>query len=93
MKSHFWPSVVGVLISAYVLAIVVAGPPQRGYDPPPPRVDVARHVIAVASLAVVWAILFRTDIERRKLSLRSLFVLVTIQAIGFWLVQVTRNGF
>jgi hypothetical protein len=85
MKSQFWGIVVVVLLSAYLLAAFVAN------DPPGIEVDIARHVIAVGWLTVVWAIVFRTELESRKLSLRSLFALVTIQAFGFWLVRITDS--
>jgi hypothetical protein len=91
MKSGFWAIVVGVLTSAYVLAALIAstGRSRMQLDAPEFPVHVARHLLAVVWLGVVWAIIFRAEVERGRLSLFSLFVLVTIQAFGFWLVQVT----
>src|SRR5262245_60872586 len=94
MKSPFWIIVGGSLLLTYVLAALIAnsGPPRVGYEPPGNELEVARHLIAVTWLGIVWAIIFRTELESRKLSLRSLFALLTIQAFGFWLVKIAKSG-
>lgn len=94
-KPQFWIIVVGVLIAAFVLAVLIAsaGQSRMRLDAPQYPVHIARYLIATVWLGVVWAILFRAELESRKISLRSLFALVTIQAFGLWLVHITLVGF
>jgi hypothetical protein len=95
MKPQFWSIVVAVLLTGYLLAafVIACGPPRARYEPPGIQADIARHLIAVVWLGVVWAIIFRSEVESRRISLRSLFALLTIQGFGFWLARVTSIGF
>jgi hypothetical protein len=52
--------------------------------------EVVAHSLAAVFMGAVWAIIFRPELEKRKLSIRSLFVLVTTQAIGLSLVRITQ---
>jgi hypothetical protein len=95
MKLDFWVIVAGALILAFVAAGAIAGsgPQRRNYGEPTLQQHIARYTLAAAWLGIVWTIIFRSELERRKLSLRSLFALVAIQAFGLWLVQITLDPF
>ena len=45
------------------------------------------HTVTAMLLTVVWAICFRPQIEKGRVSLLSLFALVTIQAVGAWFAR------
>ena len=74
----FW-----LFVSALVLAagvIIVATTPRYRADMPHPA---AKPIIAGLLVTAVWAICFRKQFERGRISLFSLFVLVTLLAIWF----------
>ena len=79
--NRFWLTIGLVLLAAILVVFAVA---PTSYDYPPRIVrQTAKFVVASSLVAVVWAILFRKQVEKLRVSLFSLFVLVTLE--GFML--------
>ena len=85
--SKFW-----LVISGLLLAVVVfghsSGPSHRGDLPHPAE----KPIIATLLVIAVWVICFRKQIEQHRISLFSLFVLVTLLAMWFAADQYFNRG-
>jgi hypothetical protein len=83
----FWP-IVGVVLLATlcVWPPLVAMHTRRGDISYHATLQAFRYLIAypltIVLLAVVWAIVFRPQIDRGRVSLAAIFVLITILAVG-----------
>lgn len=76
--SRFWLTIGMVLLGAILIVFALA---PTTYDYPPRIVQqTGKFIVASSLVAVVWAILFRKQVEKLRVSLFSLFVLVTLEA-------------
>jgi chromate transport protein ChrA len=85
--SRFWQLVSALLLVAGAI-IVVSAPAHRGDMPHP----ATKPIIAGLLVTAVWATGFRKQLERGRLSLFSLFVLVTLLASWFAAHQYFNPG-
>ena len=85
--SRFWLVISGLLLAVGVF--LVAQRPTTYHDRPHPA---EKPILAGLLVTTVWAICFRKQIERRRISLFSLFVLVTLLAIWFAADQFFNPG-
>jgi hypothetical protein len=75
-----------VLILCSIVGSLVAGPIARSTGPSALQWAVY-HAIAAGLVTAIWAVLFRPQLEQGQLSLRSLFVLILLQAILFGAIR------
>lgn len=59
----------------------------RGFGPTVPML-VAKYLVMATLVCVIWAIVFRTQLESRQVRLASLFVLVLMEAILFTAIRL-----
>jgi hypothetical protein len=86
--SRFWQIISAVLFAAIAAWWLVLTTIPRTYDPP--IVVKVVHLLIVATLGgVIWAIAFRRQLEKMRVSLFSLFCLISIEAIvlAAWAAQ------
>jgi hypothetical protein len=74
------------------LAVVVVGlfllPRPTHYEWTAPLWAKAANAIFMAlSVAVIWAIVFRRQVELLRVNILSLFALVAMEAVLFWAIQ------
>jgi hypothetical protein len=86
----FWFKIVGALFAAFAFAAAVGS--VDGGISRETAAGVARYSLAAVFMGAAWAVVYRPELEKRKLSIRSLFVLVAMQAFGLWLVRITQYG-
>jgi hypothetical protein len=80
--SRFWPTV------CCIIAVTLAGfallpKPMSKFDQGPPSVQAIKVTLLAVMMAVAWAICFRAQIERRRVSLVALLWLVAMEALLF----------
>lgn len=85
--SKFWLVISGLFLTVVVFGLSSA-PSHRGDLPHPAE----KPIIAALLVTAVWAICFRKQIEQRRISLFSLFVLVTLLAVWFAADQYFNQG-
>ena len=90
--SRFWRIICLVLFAIFLAMIATPW-----LYPPVPRafrteIPVAQrlyiHSVTGVLVGVVWAICFRPQLEKGRLSILSLFALAAMQALYLWLVRV-----
>jgi hypothetical protein len=85
----FWPIVCGTLVATFFVTRVVVAiwAPGISYRSTMLQRYLVAFPVTVVLVGVVWAILCRPQLERGRVSLAAIFLLVTIQAIGLWFAQ------
>jgi hypothetical protein len=88
--SRFWLAICLVLLTTFlVIAYSVTPPEPRTYFTRPSALQrLEFHVVTGVLVGVVWAIWFRPQLEKGRISLLALFVLAALQAIYLALVRV-----
>jgi hypothetical protein len=82
--SRFWVIIVCVLVGPFVLAVL---PRQRLYATDSGQ-RLVFHLFTGVLVAVIWAICFRPQLERGRLTTTALFALVAMEAVYLALVRV-----
>jgi chromate transport protein ChrA len=85
--SKFWLAIAGLVFA--VLAVLIAQAPTNYLDVPHPAI---KPISAGVLVSAVWAILFRRQIEQRRISLLAMFILVTLLASWFAADQFFNPG-
>ncbi len=83
----FW-IVVSFVFIAVVVALDVTAPRFRSDWPI--ATTVTRYLSMGTLVAIIWAIFFRSQIEKLRVSLASLFVLILMEAILLLAIRVFR---
>jgi hypothetical protein len=73
---RFWSAISLVFVAIYFAALFAL----RFRVPR----DFAAYPLTAVLLSVVWAIIFRPQLEHGRMSLAAIFALVTMQAVGLW---------
>ena len=73
--SKFWLTIAGLVFA--VLTVLITQAPTNYLDRPHPAI---KPISAGLLVIAVWAVLFRRQIEQRRISLFAMFVLVTLLA-------------
>jgi hypothetical protein len=81
----FWVVIGLALVGAWVGLEYLPKPRVQlvEYVPPPAFERMVVHLAPALLIAVIWAIIFRPQIEKMRFSLFSIFVLATMEAV--WL--------
>lgn len=85
--SKFWLAIAGIVFA--VLAVLVSQAPTNYLDRPHPAI---KPISAGLLVLAVWAVLFRRQVEQRRISLFAMFVLVTLLAIWYAADQFFNPG-
>jgi uncharacterized membrane protein YhhN len=85
--SKFWLVIVGFWLAVVAFSLLSL-PTHRGDLPHPAE----KPIIAALLVATLWAICFRKQIEERRISLFSLFVLMTLIMVWLAADQYFNHG-
>jgi hypothetical protein len=86
---QFWVIVVIAVAALLAAACILLPSGLRLHQPAIPRV-VSGHIVTAMLVVVIWAILFRPQVERFRFSLFSLFVLAAMESILFCAIRLLR---
>jgi hypothetical protein len=82
----FWRFVVAAL-AVFVIGVFLLPRPTHYEWEPPIWAKAARVFLMALAITVVWAIVFRRQVEKLQASIYSILVLIGMQAILFWAIQ------
>ena len=81
-RGCFWPVIIGLVFAALMLpAIFVRTPLGQMHWPMTVSQKLPYYASTAILAAVVWAILFRAQVEKLRVSIVSLFALVLLVAV------------
>ena len=79
---NFWPIINGTIVFVFVGFILLPRPTSYDWEPPL-WAELAFFSLAGILVAIVWAVIFRKQLERGQVKLTSLFLLVAFEAAWF----------
>jgi hypothetical protein len=74
-------------IAVFVIGLRLLPTPTHYEWKAPPWARVAAVLLMALAVAMVWAIIFRRQVEKLQASIYSILVLLAMQAILFWAIQ------
>lgn len=86
----FWPIVCATIFLGFFGLMLLPGPTSYTWEPSILQ-RLVQHALVAIIVAGVWAICFRTQIENRRFSLVSLFVLTLMEGAIFALMKIFRH--
>ena len=89
--SRFWlciSFVLGIVLLSPILRRAIVGPPLRMYHQYSIWDQLYGFTVGGTLVAVIWAICFRSQVERLQFSVFSLIVLVVMEAVFFTVVRI-----
>jgi hypothetical protein len=91
MKGYFWAVIIGLAFTVPLLPWMLGNPPiGQMHFPLPLSQKLPYYFAATILVAVIWAILFRRQIESLRISLRSIFALVLMESALLLAVRIAN---
>lgn len=83
---NFWRCMCAALAVFFVGLNLLPTPPRYAWEAPL-GAKIAAVLVMVLGVTIVWAIVFRRQVEKLQVSVLSLLVLLTMQAVLLWAMQ------